>query len=77
MTRTGRTAVGLPFPTEAPDQTKIQVFSHVSTPTKHYRIPCPPCGRHWCFRFGLPFFTKGLIWAGAGCRVPLPSTTAW
>jgi len=44
----------LPIPTNAPDQTKIQVVLHVEHPTKPYQDPCPLSVCDW------------LIWSGAG-----------
>ena len=39
------------------DQTKIQVFLHVSSPTNPYRNPCSRCETPWWFWFGPASFT--------------------
>ena len=49
--------VGLPSLTNPGDQTKIQVFLHVSSPTNPYRILCSRCETPWWFWFGLASIT--------------------
>ena len=51
-------AGGLPRLTNTPDQTKIQVISHVSSPTRPYRILCSRRETHWCIWFGHPAITR-------------------
>jgi hypothetical protein len=45
---------GLPIPTKAPDQTKIQVVLHVEHPTKPYQILCSRSETDWGIWIGHP-----------------------
>ena len=67
---------GLPIVTNPGDQTKIQVFLHVSSPTKPYRILCPRSETLWQIRIGLPTLTNGPIWLGHRYRIVLPIITS-
>jgi len=65
--------VGLPFPTKAVHQTKIQVILHEKCPTKPYRNLCSRCETHWWFWFGLRYITTA--YQSADLALSLPHDT--
>ena len=75
MMHSGGANVSLPFVTMSPDQTKIQVILHVSSPTKPYRNPCSRCETPWWFWFGLASFTTAYQLSDLGLGRPSASFT--
>ena len=61
----------LPIPTNAGDQTKNQVILHVESPTKPYRILCPPCESAWCVWLGQGSAYQALPYHQSGCAAVL------
>ena len=75
MMHSGGANVSLPFVTMSPDQTKIQVILHVSSPTNPYRNPCSRCETPGAFGLVTPGFTIAYQFSLLGLDRPLATFT--